>query len=803
MHIASLLRRLFKAFHLQLGRLGLAFGVIALILSVMLVFAFKQRSEIEASFHYRGDVPSYLVSQLEREYLRLREALQIAVQRPGNADIDALVLRNDILSSRLELVQRSPVMDSISGKPEYNATVATLSDLNHRMDAALADSHPDTAALADILRSINGPEVPLQALGLLATSTMARESEAAFASLLQQNELILGLTVFQLLFLSLAALSMSQRNRQREGERKVLQLANVQLLLNEEKLNLAANVFKYAHESIVVADHHRLILEINENFVKETQYTQSDLLGTPVGQLLGDSADPAVEVEALFDMVDREGHWSGERSCRRKDGSAYPAMVSVSTVRSAEGHIKSYTLFFNDITDLKKKQQELEYVAHYDVLTALPNRSLFRDRLRQAMSASARDQRLLAVAFLDLDGFKEVNDRFGHSVGDQLLVGLAAKMQLALRAGDSIARLGGDEFIVLITGLENTDDCIPVLDRLLQAASSPCSAGESMLQVSASVGVTVFPHDNANADQLVRHADQAMYTAKQSGKNQYAFFDYVSERAVDAAVATLPEIKLGLERSEFVLHYQPKVNMRTGATVGMEALIRWNHPTKGLLLPAAFLPQIEDRPISLEVSKWVIAAATQQMSYWLAQGLKLPVSVNVGALHLQHEHFYRDVLQSMSLHPHCQGMLSFEILETSALADVAHIRNTMQLCQQIGVQFALDDFGTGYSSLAYLNDLPAHELKLDQRFVKNIAGEENSLSIVEGVVGLARAFRRSVIAEGVETVHAGELLLQLGCEFGQGYCIARPMPADQIASWLDAWQPPASWRQSVHGLWRD
>jgi EAL domain-containing protein (putative c-di-GMP-specific phosphodiesterase class I) len=288
-----------------------------------------------------------------------------------------------------------------------------------------------------------------------------------------------------------------------------------------------------------------------------------------------------------------------------------------------------------------------------------------------------------------------------------------------------------------------------------------------------------------------------MYRAKQSGKNQYAFFDSAYEKALDLTQATLPEIKLGLQREEFVLHYQPKVNMQSGETVGVEALIRWNHPSKGLLPPAAFLPHIGGKQVSIELSSWVIADAFRQMQAWHQSGMRMPVSVNVGALHLQHPRFYEDLNELICNYPQCRGMLSIEILETSALSDMERIRAMMQKCQSIGVEFALDDFGTGYSSLSYLSDLPTNEVKIDQRFVKNLVGAQNQLSIVEGIVSLTQAFRRVVIAEGVETAEVGEQLLSLGCKLGQGYYIARPMPAEELAHWLAAWQPPESWRTNT------
>jgi len=791
MHLLRLLRR-------QLGWLALVSGFIALILLAVLAFATLQRHEIRTSFEDRGDSLTGLVFQFDREFLRLRQALLLAQQQPSSLDRENLWLRYDILSSRVELVRNSPIMAEIASEPEYTATLSAMSEFNRKMDALLAAKHPDPAAVTALVRTMWDLEIPIQMLSHVATIRTARNMEAASLRLLNQNALILALTLFQLAFLALVTVSHVRRKRQQRRERAVLRLTNDRLQVHEEKLVLAANVFKHARESIVVADAAGLILEINENFCKETHYTQADLLGVHVRKLLCRTPEGLDDVDELLHTVNSLGHWSGERISQRKDASEYPAMVSVSAVHSAQGVVKSYALFFNDITGIKQKQQQLEYVAHYDLLTGLPNRSLLLDRLHKAIATCARGQQSLAVAFLDLDGFKVVNDNYGHPVGDQLLIGLAARMQQALRAGDSIARFGGDEFVVLITGLDSPEDCVPVLERLLEATSAVLPIGGHMLRVSASIGVTVYPNDNFDADQLVRHADQAMYQAKQSGKSQFSFFDSAREKELKAQMATLPEVRIGLERSEFELHYQPKVNMKTGQTVGMEALIRWNHPARGFLSPAAFLPLIEDRPVSLELSKWVIATAMQQMVSWLEQGLRLPVSVNVGAFHLQQDAFYTDLLELIEAHPACKGMLSIEILETTALSDMERVRNTMQQCQSLGVVFALDDFGTGYSSLTYLSNLPAQELKIDQSFVRQMAVDRNHLSIVEGVISLARAFRRNVIAEGVQSIAEGELLLQLGCELGQGYGIARPMAAALVPAWLAQWKTPLSWSKQIY-----
>ncbi len=443
---------------------------------------------------------------------------------------------------------------------------------------------------------------------------------------------------------------------------------------------------------------------------------------------------------------------------------------------------------------LKEHEQQLQYIAHYDALTNLPNRVLLADRLQQAMLQAQRRGQSLAVAYIDLDGFKAVNDQYGHDAGDELLIVVAHRMKSVLREGDSLARIGGDEFIAVLVDLERPHDCDPVLARLLQAAADPVSIGGTALQVSASAGVTFYPQDGADTDQLMRHADQAMYLAKQAGKNRYHLFDVAQDAAVQTRRESLEHIRCALERREFVLHYQPKVNMRTGKVIGAEALIRWQHPERGLLPPAAFLPVVEDQPFSVELGKWVIDTALEQMAAWHQEGLEIPVSVNIGGRQLQQEDFVKKLAESLSSHPNIpRHWLELEILETSALDDIAQISQIMRACREIGVHFALDDFGTGYSSLTYLKHLPAELIKIDQSFIRDMLDDADDLAIVNGVIGLASAFHRKVIAEGVETVAHGTLLLSLGCELAQGYGIARPMPAADIPGWVASWRPDAAW----------
>jgi predicted signal transduction protein with EAL and GGDEF domain len=368
-------------------------------------------------------------------------------------------------------------------------------------------------------------------------------------------------------------------------------------------------------------------------------------------------------------------------------------------------------------------------------------------------------------------------------------------MKEALREGDTLARIGGDEFIAVMPDLEKTEDSEPVLERLLKAAAEPITLDNDVMQVSASIGVTLYPQDGVEADQLMRHADQAMYVAKLAGKNRCHLFDMVEDNAISTQRKSIDDVRSALARREFVLNYQPKVNMRTGEVIGVEALIRWHHPNRGLVLPLELLSAIENHAVSLKVGEWVIDTALSQISQWQNLGVNLPISVNVSAYQLQQANFTNRLVALLAAHsdvnPHS---LELEILETSALSDMSQVSATMNACHQLGVRFALDDFGTGYSSLTYLKRLPAYLIKIDQSFVRNMLDDDDDLAIVTAVVGLANAFQREVIAEGVETIAHGAALLQLGCVLAQGYGIARPMPADDIPQWVSSWKADESWR---------
>lgn len=495
----------------------------------------------------------------------------------------------------------------------------------------------------------------------------------------------------------------------------------------------------------------------------------------------------------MWHQINKSGYWAGEIWNKRKDGKVIPQLLTVSTVYDTNGNVRHYIAFYTDISAIKEQQKQLESIAHYDLLTGLPNRSLLSTRLRNSMSLCRKNHYSLAVLFLDLDGFKEINDSHGHDIGDKVLVEVSRNMLACLREGDTLSRFGGDEFVAVLNNL-TAEDCEPLLIKLLNSVSVPITIDNLLLNVSASIGVTVYPHDNVDAEQLLRHADQAMYRAKQEGKNRYHLFDMAQDIALKHQQKNLICIKMGLKNNEFLLHYQPKVNMKTGEMIGVEALIRWEHPELGLLPPSEFLPIIERHDLTIAVGEWVIATALRQLSIWQKLGLHTKVSINIEALQLQQVGFVKRLSELIAEQPDVlANRLEIEVLETSELADVEDVANIMRACNELGVGFALDDFGTGYCSLTYLKRLPVDLIKIDQSFIRGMLVDKNDLSIVEGVIGLARAFQRDVIAEGVETLDHGVALLKLGCHYAQGYGIARPMPAENIVMWSKTWKPDKRW----------
>lgn len=562
------------------------------------------------------------------------------------------------------------------------------------------------------------------------------------------------------------------------------------------RLKLFADVFAHASEGVMITDTEGCILEVNDAFTRITGYARDEVVGKRPS-LLKSGRQPPSFYAGLWRTLAGRGTWAGEIWNRRKNGEVYAEWLDISAVRDENGSITRYVAIFSDITTQKEHQRQLEHLAHFDALTGLPNRSLLVDRLRQAMVQATRRQRIVAAAFIDLDGFKAINDAHGHDAGDFLLVQIAERMRLAIREGDSLARLGGDEFVAVLLDLAKPDDCAPSLARLLAAAAQPVVWQDAELSVTASIGVAFYPQQEAiDAEQLLRQADQAMYIAKQSGKNCFHLFDSGHDSAVRTRHSLIEDFRRGLLAGEMVLHYQPKVELASGRVVGVEALLRWQHPQQGFLPPAEFLAALEADPLAIDLDEWVIETVLRQIEVWNARGLDLSVSVNVnvGATYLLQRDFMARLKRLLLAHDHVWAKrITMEILETSALADLSHVAATVREARELGVDFALDDFGVGYSSLAYLKHLPVAELKIDRSFICDMAEDPDDMRIVEAVVGLATAFGRRVVAEGVETAEQMRLVALLGCAYAQGFHVARPMPAEDFERWLAQWRPDAAW----------
>ncbi len=449
-----------------------------------------------------------------------------------------------------------------------------------------------------------------------------------------------------------------------------------------------------------------------------------------------------------------------------------------------------------DVTGQRQQELMLQRLAHYDALTDLPNRVLMALQMTEAMTQARASGQLLGVAYLDLDGFKPVNDRFGHAGGDELLRCAAKRLTGALRPQDSVARLGGDEFAILLPELASSEDAQRALERVMRSISAVYTLEGESVCVTASIGYTLYPRDDADADTLLRHADQAMYAAKQAGRNRFQEFDAAHDRALRDTRSQVIQVREALAAGQFELYLQPKVDMRLGTVVGAEALARWNDPDRGLLAPAAFLHLVDDKEVEATFGTWVVQSGLDLVQHLMDAGLEIPVSVNIAAAHLQQADFAPWMAEQLAAHPAAYArLLDIEITETAALLQIERVAQTLGALRKLGVSISLDDFGTGYSSLTYLRRLPLNNLKIDQSFVGGMLDEAGDLAIVQGVIGLARSFGYRVIAEGVETQDQGQMLLQMGCAQGQGYFIARPMPVAQFLTWARDWQAPLAWQQ--------
>ncbi len=560
-------------------------------------------------------------------------------------------------------------------------------------------------------------------------------------------------------------------------EEKRLRVAHEQ---DQEQLRLAERVFQNTAEGIKVTDATGRIVSVNAAFETITGYCAADVVGQNPKMLKSGRHDPLF-YQNLWASLLNTGLWRGEIWNRRKNGEIYPEWLAISAVPDAQGRVAHYVGIFSDISQIKEAQKQIDFLAYHDALTHLPNRILFRDRLAHALTHAHRKAKTLAVMFIDLDRFKTVNDTLGHPVGDELLRQVSQRMTQTVRADDTLARLGGDEFVLLLEDGESAQRAASVARKLLGCLTRPMHISGHELVVSASVGISLYPTDGEDADTLIRHADRAMYEAKQRGRNNFQFFTQsLNEGALERLM--MENILRGaVSRNELVLHYQPQIDLASGQLVGVEALVRWQHPKLGVVSPDRFIPLAEEIGIIGDIGAWVLRTACQQLADWDRQGLQVPrMGVNLSVKQIDSEglvDLVANVLRETALGKH---RLELEVTESMLMRAPKSSHAVLDAIKSMGVELAVDDFGTGYSNLAYLKHLPLNRLKIDQSFVRDIGRDGNDESIVRAIIALAHSLGLETIAEGVEEVQQAEFLRREGCNLVQGYLYSRPLPAAQL-----------------------
>ncbi|MBW7903157.1 MAG: EAL domain-containing protein [Rhodocyclaceae bacterium] len=553
----------------------------------------------------------------------------------------------------------------------------------------------------------------------------------------------------------------------------------------EDNLHLMSRVFSSSGEAILISDAANRILAVNREFTRLTGYAQEEVLGQNPRMLSAGTTSPETYRE-MWDALSRNDYWQGELWDRRKTGEPYPKRLSISVVRDAEGRIVNYIGAFEDITDRKAAEDQIHFLAHHDPLTGLPNRFSLYERIEQSMAFARRFGKSLAVMLIDLDHFKTINDTLGHNAGDQLLIQVAKRLERSVRESDIVARLGGDEFIVVLTGIDDAGHVADIADKLVHHLAAPYAIAGSELRTTPSVGICFYPGDAAEISELIKNADIAMYRAKAAGRCNFQFYTEQMQADIARRAAVERELEVALEKGQFILHYQPQVDLRDGRVLGVEALVRWQHPTRGLVFPGEFIPLAEETRLIIPLGRWILDEACRQLRRWHDEGLRgLSMSVNLSAAQFQEDGLPARVQRAVERSGLPADRLHLEITESMAMHNPAENIVVMEALVGIGVKLAIDDFGTGYSSLAYLKLFPIDTIKIDRSFVKDIESNENDAAICEMTMLLAQKLGKRVVAEGVETPAQLAFLSGIGCQSVQGYLFSKPIAADAVPGFVE------------------
>ena len=547
---------------------------------------------------------------------------------------------------------------------------------------------------------------------------------------------------------------------------------------------LLASAVQYSGEAILITDAENRIVTVNPAFTRLTGYEEAEVVGRNP-RFLSAGRTTADEYAHLWNSLNESGFWQGEIWDRRKDGGVYPKWMSISVIRDENGGVRYYVAHFTDVSSERAAEERLHHIAHHDVLTGLFNRFSLKGHLDQALAASRRDGSRVALLFIDLDRFKVINDTLGHHVGDELLIEVAHRLQETVRDSDVVARLGGDEFVIMLTGIDHSSAIALVAEKLVFNVGRSYQIGGLDLYTSPSIGIAIYPTDGVDGETLMKNADAAMYHAKMAGRNNFQFFD---QKMNDAAIDRLKiehSLRLALANDEFCLHYQPVIDLVSGRVCSVEALVRWQHPEKGLLMPGRFIGIAEETGLIQPIGEWVLWAACRQLAAFREAGLgNLRMAINISAIQMRNGNLpmlVRGIMEAFELKAE---NLMFEITESAAMEQPTETVRILDLLHDMGISIAIDDFGTGYSSLSYLHMFPINHLKLDRSFVSEIGDDTDGSVICGATIGLAHSLGQKVVAEGIETDEQLSYLKRSGCDMGQGYLFSRPLPADQLIAFI-------------------
>ena len=574
--------------------------------------------------------------------------------------------------------------------------------------------------------------------------------------------------------------------RNSEGDPDKLVIVNrdmTERAKSDERVRLWARVLDQSGEGIFICDPQERILIVNTAFEQLTGFSAADAVGKTPRFLQSERQDRAFYMD-MWKTVLETGAWRGEIWNRRKGGEIYAEWLSISAIYDSQGAVTHYIGIFSDITAHKQAAERIAHLAHYDALTDLPNRVLLMDRLNQMMKSAERRKSKVAVFFIDLDRFKDVNDPLGHQAGDLLLQTVAKRFSSVMRAEDTLARIGGDEFVAIFQGIHDGQDAAIIAKELFFCLKEPVALSGHEVTVTVSMGISLYPDDATDGEEMIRNADAAMYQAKGAGRNTFQFYTSDLNQHTLEMLSMESGLRRAIERQEFVLYYQPQVDIASGCVIGAEALIRWNHPDFGLVMPGKFISIAEERGLIASIGNWTIDEAARQAAIWQSNGTPIRIAVNVSAIQFRQKDFVEQLANKIQKHGIAPAQFEIELTERIIMRDAKITIDILERLHKMGFQLAIDDFGTGYSSLGYLRRFPIDRIKIDQSFVK----DEKAGPIITAIIGLARGFELKVIAEGVETKKQLELLREQGCDEAQGFLFSPALAPEKFEKFVREWK---------------